>query len=295
MAGEDVPARPMESDDGGGACQCESVVAATQIRLLRRARAGRRLGLGSRGNWVHDVNGKARRDKSANGAGPLTRTRRNVLCALLLSAGIALMTAGCSLGVPDPAAPKVVPSSPGVATPTITPGYDAAAVAGKDMPFAAGDTLPAGVPVGVSDGLAKAPGWTPGKQDVAGETQYIKADGCVVAAKVRTNQWPLTTSGNDKTSTAELFTYLDSTILPDYLTPANLRWGGEPDKPAPNVEVLVLESKPASGARATSIMARVFAKTGSSVYISISCPDQGTLSAAKTDVVQRLAVVPPSN
>lgn len=244
---------------------------------------------------MQDVNGKAQRDKSANREGQLARTRRSVLRALLLAAGAALMTAGCSLGVPDPAAPKVLPTTPGVATPTITPGYDAAAVAGKDMPFSAGDTLPAGVPVGISDGLAKAPGWTPGKQNVAGENQYIKADGCVVAAKVRTNQWPLTTSGNDKTSTAELFAYLDSTILPDYLTPARLRWGGEPDKPAPNVEVLVLESRPGSGAKATSIMARVFAKTGSSVYVSISCPDQGTLSAAKADVVQHLAVVPPSN
>lgn len=248
---------------------------------------------------MQDMNGKTRRemqrDKLAKRAGRLAGPRGSVLRAVLLSAGVALTVAGCSLDVPDPAAPKIVPPTPVVATPTITPGYDAAAVAGKDMPFAAGDTLPAGVPVGISDGLAKAPGWKPGKQDVAGENQYIKADGCLVAAKVRTNQWPLTSSGSDKTSTAELFTYLDSTILPDYLTPANLRWGGEPDKPAPKVEVLVLESRPTPGAKATSIMARMFAKTGSSVYISISCPDQATLSAAKADVVQSVAVVPPSN
>ncbi|WP_458111435.1 hypothetical protein M1D88_14025 [Arthrobacter sp. R1-13] len=248
---------------------------------------------------MQDVKGKARRvisaKKSARMAGKWGSFQSAVLRAVLLSAGVALTAAGCSLDVPDPAAPKVVPTTPGIATPTITPGYDAAAVAGKDMPFAAGDTLPAGVPVGISDGLAQAPGWKPGKQDVAGENQYIKADGCVVAAKVRTNQWPLTASGNDKTSTVELFTYLDSTILPDYLTLANLRWGGEPDKPAPNVEVLVLERGPTSGAKATSIMARMFGKTGSSVYISISCPDQGTLSAAKADVAQRVAVVPPSD
>lgn len=220
---------------------------------------------------------------------------RAALLTVLVPASVVLTVTGCSLNVPDPAAPKAVPTTPGIATPTITPGYDAAAVAGKDMTFAAGDTLPPGVPVGISDGLVQTPGWKPGKQDVAGESQYLKTDGCVVAAKVRTNQWPLTSSGNDKTSTIELFTYLDSTILPEYLTPANLRWGGEPDKPAPKMEVLVFEARPTSGARATSIMARMFAKTGSSVYISISCPDQGTLSAAKADVVQRLAVVPPSN
>ena len=262
---------------------------------------------GQRGDRVQDVKGKVRRDMrcdvSIKQAGNMTGKRGSVLPAVLRTAlltvlvptSVMLTVTGCSLNVPDPAAPKAAPTTPGIATPTITPGYDAAAVAGKDMTFAAGDTLPAGVPVGISDGLAQAPGWKPGKQNVAGESQYLKADGCVVAAKVRTNQWPLTSSGNDKTSTVELFTYLDSTILPEYLTPANLRWGGEPDKPAPKVEVLVLETRPTSGARATSIMARMFGKTGSSVYVSISCPDQGTLSNAKADVVQRLAVVPPSN
>jgi hypothetical protein len=241
------------------------------------------------GGPVQDVKGKARL-RDAGRARRLVRTKSSVLLAAL----VAVTAAGCSIGVPDPAAPKAIPTSPGVATPTITAGYDAAAVAGKDMPFAAGDTLPAGVPVAISDGLAEAPGWKRGKQNVAGENQYVKGDGCVVAAKVRTNQWPLTSSGNDETSTGELFRYLDSTILPDYLTHATLRWGGEPDKPAPQVDVLVLERRPTGGAKATSIMARVFGKAGSSVYISIACPDQTALAGAKADVVQRLAVVPPS-
>ncbi|MET3143845.1 UNVERIFIED_ORG: hypothetical protein ABIB19_000044 [Arthrobacter sp. UYEF10] len=64
---------------------------------------------------------------------------------------------GCSLGVPDPAAPKVEPTGTALATPSITPGHDAEAVAAKDMPFSADGSLAAGVPVGISDGLKECP------------------------------------------------------------------------------------------------------------------------------------------
>ncbi|WP_354213917.1 hypothetical protein [Arthrobacter sp. UYCo732] len=202
--------------------------------------------------------------------------------------------AGCSVGVPDPAAPKVDQSATVLATPTITPGHDAAAVAAKDMPFSAGATLAAGVPVGISDGLKTAPGWTPVKHNVAGESQYLKADGCLVAAKVRTNQSPLVLA-DDRESTVGLFTYLDPTILPAYLKTATLRWGGEPAKPGPNVEVLVLEKSGQSGAKSTSVMARVFGAAASSVFVSVSCPDAATLAAAQAEVAARLVVVPPSN
>ncbi|MGX9900376.1 hypothetical protein ACW0JT_11560 [Arthrobacter sp. SA17] len=250
------------------------------------------------GDWVQDVKGKARRVVSANKSGLMAGKRGSVpsivLRTVLLTTSVALTVAGCSLGVPDPAAPKVVPTTPGVATPTITPGYDAAAVAAKDMPFAAGDTLPAGVPVGISDGLAQAPGWKPGKQGVAGENQYIKADGCVVAAKVRTNQWPLTSSGNDKTSTIELFTYLDSTILPDYLTPANLRWGGNRTSPLPTWRSWFLKGAHFRGQGYVDNGEDVRQNRLIRLYLHfLSGP--GALAAAKADVAQRVAVVPPSN
>ena len=207
--------------------------------------------------------------------------------------GAAALT-GCSVGVPDPAAPKVEQSVTALATPTITPGHDAGAVAAKDMPFAAGSTLAQGVPVGISDRLKDAPGWKPVKQNVAGESQYLKADGCLVAAKVRTKQSPLALT-DDEESTLGLFAYLDPSILPSYLRTATLRWGGERDKPGPKAEVLLLERPALPGARATAVMARVFGKAASSVYISVACPDAGTLAAAQADVVDRLMLVPPSN
>lgn len=202
--------------------------------------------------------------------------------------------AGCSVGVPDPTAPKVEQTATALATPTITPGHDAAAVAGKDMPFSAGATLAEGVPVGISDGLKGVRGWTQVKQNVAGENQYRKADGCLVAAKVRSNQSPLVLL-DDRESTVGLFTYLDPTILPAYLKPGTMRWGGEPGKPGPKVEVLVLERPGQPGARATAVLARVFGTAASSVYISVSCPNAATLTAARAEVAARLVVVPPTN
>lgn len=201
---------------------------------------------------------------------------------------------GCSLDVPDPAAPAVEQTLPVLATPTITPGHDAEAVAAKDMPFSAGGSLSQGVPVGISDGLKEAAGWKQVKENVAGGSQYLKENGCLVAAKVSTNQGPLAL-GDDRESTVGLFTYLDPSILPEYLKTDTLRWGGDWEKPGPKVEVLVLEQPAPAGARATAVMARLFSTAGSSVFISVSCPDAGALAGARADVAQRLLVVPPSD
>ncbi|WP_457962943.1 hypothetical protein [Arthrobacter sp. D1-29] len=201
---------------------------------------------------------------------------------------------GCSIDVPDPAAPKTEQTAPALATPTITPGHDAAAVAAKDMTFAAGTTLAKGVPVGISDGLKEAPGWTQVKENAAGESQYLKADGCLVATKVRIDQTPLVLA-DDRASTAGLFEYLDPSILPEYLKTETLRWGGEPDKQGPKVEVLALEQPAPPGGKATAIMARLFGTAGSSVYLSVSCPDAAALAAARAEASQRLLIVPPSN
>lgn len=217
--------------------------------------------------------------------------------AAVIVAGALLGTAalgGCSVGVPDPAAPKAEPTATALATPTVTPGHDSEAVAAKDMPFSAGGSLAAGVPVGISGGLKEAPGWQQVKENVAGESQYLKADGCLVAAKVRTNQAALARQ-DDKESTVGLFTYLDPSILPAYLTTATLRWGGEAGKPGPSAEVLVLEKPGQPGVRSTAVMARVFGIAGSSVYVSVACPDAATLGAARADVAERLLMVPPSN
>jgi hypothetical protein len=216
--------------------------------------------------------------------------------AVLVAGALLGVTAlgGCSIGIPDPAAPRVEPTVTALATPTITPGHDAEAVAAKDMPFSAGGSLATGIPVGISDGLKEAPGWQQVKENVAGESQYLKADGCLVAAKIRTNQAPLALQ-DDRESTVGLFTYLDASILPGYLKAATLRWGGEAGKPGPSAEVLVLEKPGQPGVRSTAVMARVFGTAASSVYISVACPDDATLATARADVAERLRVVPPSN
>jgi hypothetical protein len=211
-----------------------------------------------------------------------------LLAALLAS----VATGGCSVGVPDPAAPEPVETPSVPATPTITPGHDAEAVAGQDLPFAAGGILAKGVPVGISDGLKDAPGWKMVKDNVAGESQYLKADGCLAAAKVRAGQDVLV-RGDDRESTVALFQYLDPTILPEYLKPGTLRWGGDETRPGHAVEVLALEEA-AAGGRATVVLARLFGTAGSSVYLSVSCADAPALAAAKADAVRFLPVLPPS-
>jgi hypothetical protein len=167
-------------------------------------------------------------------------------------------------------------------------------VAAQDLPLAAGSRLAPGVPVGISDGLKEAPGWTAVSRNVAGESRYLKADGCLVAAKVRTNQTALA-RGDDRESTTALFEYLDPSILPGYLKTETLRWGGEPEGPGRTVEVLALEQAAQPAGRATAVLARLFGTAGSSIYISVSCPNAAALAAAKADVVRFLPVLPPIN
>ncbi|HET7782793.1 MAG TPA: hypothetical protein VFL08_10835 [Arthrobacter sp.] len=212
---------------------------------------------------------------------------------ILAAALAALLMGGCSVEVRDPAAPEPAASTPAVATPTITPGHDAEAVAGRDLPFAAGGTLAPGVPVGISDGLKEAPGWKAGSRNVAGESRYTKADGCLVAAKARTNQNALARA-DDRESTIALFEYLDPSILPGYLKTETLQWGASPEGPGRAVEVLALEPAPQPGGRATAVLARLFGTAGSSVYVSISCPDAASLASARSDVVRFLPLVPPA-
>lgn len=221
------------------------------------------------------------------------RMRRRGLPAVAAAAAVVFL-GGCSVGIPDPAVPETQAATRQPATPTITPGHDAAAVAARSMTFSAGTTLARGVPVGLSEGLADAPKWRQAGNNAGGTTLYLKSDGCQAAAKVRVNQWPLV-KGNDQESTAGLFAYLDPTILPKYLKRAALRWGGEPGKPGPMVDVLVLERAARPAGKAAVVLARVFGTAGSSVYVSVSCPSAPALAAARADVERWLVVVPPPN
>ena len=225
-------------------------------------------------------------------AGLAGGARRRVVPVLAAALG-AVLAGGCSVDVRDPAAPQPAASTPVPATPTITPGHDAAAVAAQDLPFAAGGSLAPGKPIGIADGLKEAPGWKAAGGSVGGEARYVKGDGCLVAARVRTNQAALV-RGDDKESTVALFEYLDPSILPGYLKAETLRWGEDPEGPGRTVEVLALEQAAQPAGRATAVLARLFGTAGSSVYISLSCPDAAALAAARADVARFLPLIPPS-
>ncbi|MFJ5698179.1 hypothetical protein [Arthrobacter sp. NPDC093139] len=226
-------------------------------------------------------------------AGRRSFQRGRALAARAVLAAVAVTVLGaCSVGVPDPGARETAPASRRPAAPTVTPGHDAAAVAARSMPFSAGSTLARGVPVQVSEGLAEAPGWRRTGTPAGGASEYRKSDGCLAAAKVRTNQWPLV-AGNDRESTERLFAYLDPTILPKYLKADVLRWGGEAGKPGPTVDVLVFERAALPKGRAT-MLARVFGQAGSSVFVTLACPSAPALAAARGDVGRWLAVEPPA-
>jgi len=219
---------------------------------------------------------------------------RRRLAGLVASGAAGVLLAGCSVNVPDPSVPQPSPSVSTLATPTITPGHDAEAVAAKDLPLTAGGTLAPGEPVTVSTRLEEVPGWSVVHSALQGENRYKKADGCTLAVRVSVNQGPLVVPGDDTASTKELFTYLGAGE-PDRLKPANLRWGETgSDKPPHSVEFLSLESSAASGAKPALVMARLFSAPASSVYVSLACPDSTTLAAARAEAVAQLVVVPPS-
>jgi hypothetical protein len=209
-----------------------------------------------------------------------------------VAAAAALLLSGCSVGVPDPAATGAAAAgSRKPAAPTVTPGHDAGAVAARSMPFSEGDKLAPGSQVQLSIGLSEAPGWRQTRADTGGAGEYRKSDGCQAAGKVGVNQWPLVGTG-DRESTVKLFAYLDPTIQPEYLEPAALRWGGEQGKQGPTVEVLVLERAAVPEGKA-AVMARVFGRTGSSIFVTLACPSAHSLGAARADVARWLTVVPP--
>ncbi len=161
------------------------------------------------------------------------------------------------------------------------------------MPFTAGGTLAAGVPVQLSDGLREVPGWKPGKENVAGASEYVKEDGCVVRQRCGPTSQPSPSPG----TTGRPRKRSSSTWMPAFFPPTwNRRpcaGAGNPAGP-PAVEVLVFKGGERSGTRATAIYARLFSKSGSSVYLSVSCPDAAALAAARSEAEARIAVVPPS-
>ncbi len=205
---------------------------------------------------------------------------RRRLAGLVAGGAAGVLLAGCTVNVPDPAAPpKPSPSVSTLATPTITPGHDAAAVAAKDLPLAAGGTLAPGEPVTVSTRLEEVPGWSVVHSALQGETRHKKTDGCILAVRVSVNQGPLVVAGDDVASTKALFDYLNAGVAVDSLKPASLRWGG---KTLTNRNTALSSSvwNPLQHPAASQLLSwpGCSAPPASSVYVSLACPDDKTLA-----------------
>ncbi|WP_343318071.1 hypothetical protein AAFM46_12310 [Arthrobacter sp. TMP15] len=219
---------------------------------------------------------------------------------------IAALT-GCSISVPSQSPPSIAPSAAptSYAPPTIVPGHDAAAVAGAPMTFEAGKTLVPGVPVGFSDVLGQPPqeySQTPGppewnlvKNNVAGQTQYTNAAGCQVAYWIATNQGPLITHGDDKSSTLELMKYLIPSVMEESLPEALLPWVAEAGKAGPLISFLSFGTKAGKDVMASTVWGRMLGSADTSLLVSLACPTDELLAATTPKVMAKLSVAPPSN
>lgn len=231
---------------------------------------------------------------------------RAVALALALALGVPLM-AGCSVSVPVPAPTKATAPTPvpTYAAPTTQAGHDAAAVAAKNMGFAAGTTLSPNVPVGFSDALGQPaasdsatpapPEWTLKVNNVAGRTQYSNAGGCTLAYWVTANQGPLITEGDDKASTGRLIAYLIPSVVPSSLTEAQLPWVGEAGKKGPTIAFMGFHTKAAKGVPASTVWGRVLGTAGTGLVVSLSCPTDALLASTTPRAMAKLSVAPPAN
>ncbi|MHA7306732.1 hypothetical protein ACX80E_16065 [Arthrobacter sp. TMN-49] len=232
---------------------------------------------------------------------------RQAMAAVCVAGGVLTAVSGCTIAVPSPAPATAVKSTapPSFAPPTIVAGHDAAAVAAAPMTFAAGTTLRAEVPVGFSDILGQPPqdyAETPGspewkllKKNMAGQTQYSNAAGCRIAYWVSTNQGPLITSGEDKTSTVELLQYLIPSVLPESLTETTLPWVAEAGKKGPGITFLRHNTKAASGVMASAVWARMLGTADTALLVSLACPTDALLASTTPALMTKVSVVPPSN
>ena len=214
---------------------------------------------------------------------------------------------GCSISVPSPVPQTTAQPTPPptYAPPTVVAGHDAAAVAAAPMTFAAGTTLSPGVPVEFNDILGQPPqdySETPGppewkllKKNVAGQTQYSNAAGCLLAHWTTANQGPLITQGDDKASSTELMKYLIPSVMESGLSEAKLPWVGEAGKPGPSISFLAFNTKAAKGVMASTVWARMLGTADTGLLVTLACPSDALLGATTPKVMAKLSVAPPSN
>ncbi|WP_394938953.1 hypothetical protein [Psychromicrobium sp. YIM B11713] len=222
----------------------------------------------------------------------------------LLAVSLSAAVSGCSftLKVPQDTSTISPSPTPSYAAPTVTPGHNADAVAAKDMTWAAGNTLSAGVPVGWGDQLLQAdvvngktppPSWKLLRSNQAGWTQYQHGNGCQLSYWQTINQQGLMVTNDDRASTLALFKYLVPSILPETLKVTTMRWARQLDKPSPKIELLSLRTPAQGKSPAKLYSARMFNRAGSGIAFSLSCPNDALLDATFNSVQSGLAVLPP--
>ncbi len=225
--------------------------------------------------------------------------------------GLAIATlaalSGCSIAIPSSVPETSAQPAPPATyvAPTVVAGHDAAAVAASPMTFAAGATLSSGVAVEFSDILgqppqdyAQAPGppdWKLLKKNVAGRTQYNNDAGCQLAYWTTTNQGPLITQGDDKTSSTALLKYLIPSVMDSSLTESALPWVADAGKPGPKISFLAFNTKAAKGVMASTVWARMLGTANTGLLVTLACPSDVLLASTTPAVMEKLSVAPPSN
>lgn len=227
--------------------------------------------------------------------------------AAALAVGLAAGLSACTIAIPDPAPTAVeTTAAPTYAPPTVVAGHDAAAVAAAPMTFAAGNTLQPGAPVGFSDALGQPtegdPMSTPGppewkllKKNVAGQTQYSNAAGCLLAHWTTANQGPLIAPGDDLASTTSLMTYLIPSVTESALSEAKLPWVEQAGKKGPAISFLAFNTKAGKDVMASTVWARMLGTAGTGLVVTLACPTDDLLAATTPKMTAKLSVAPPSN
>ncbi len=232
--------------------------------------------------------------------------RNRILGVTAAAVAGVLALGGCTVTVPAPVPPAGVQATPPAtyAAPTTRAGHDAAAVAARDMTFAAGNLLSPNVPVGYNDLLGRSdyastaaavPEWKQLKDNVAGQVRYSNGAGCQLAHWVTTNQGPLVTPGDDLASTQKLMEYLIPSVVPDSLRQARLPWAPEAGGRGRTISFQSYTAKASEGVAASTVWGRMLGTAGTGLVVTLSCPTDGLLASTTPRVMAKLAVAPPAS
>lgn len=228
--------------------------------------------------------------------------RKRPLLASAILIALAPLLAGCRIEVPltpelsasddqPTTAPAEGAQKPDAASEL--PPLPRADIVSNDMTFERGGYIEEAATVSFSDGLSGAPGWSPTKNLVNGESVYVSEAGCTASLRSTPAQGPLLVDGDDRASTEALFRFLDPSILPEYLTTTHWLWGGSAGESTVSIEFLTYTQAAAGDAPASAVSLRLFHATGTGLAFIVSCPSDDHLKVAVSDIRGRISVVPP--